>query len=80
MTTTRDIEDLLKTLLAEAGEFRFDVCALDSDPSIDAFVESRLHECRAETFEERGLLTSDAGIVLSLADGSEFQITIVRSR
>ncbi len=80
MTTARDIADLLKRLLDEAGEFRFDVCDLDSDPSIDAFVESRLHECRAETFKECDIPTSDEGIVLSLADGSEFQITIIRSR
>ncbi len=32
------------------------------------------------TFEQVGMLTSDQGLVLSLADGSEFQITIVQSR
>jgi len=66
MTTAQDIVDLLQTLLFEAWEYE------------DG--EGPLYGCRTSTFEERGLLTSDEGIVLSLADGSEFQITIVRSR
>jgi len=33
-----------------------------------------------ETFEEAGLLTRAHGLVLRMGDGSEFQITIVRSR
>jgi hypothetical protein len=32
------------------------------------------------TFENRGVMTRDKGVVLRFADGSEFQITIVRSR
>lgn len=32
------------------------------------------------TFEEAGLMTRNAGIVVRLDDGSEFQVTIVRSR
>ena len=66
MTTAQDIVDLLQTLLFEAWEY--------------GDGEGPLCGCRTSTFEERGLLTSDAGIVLSLADGSEFQITVVRSR
>lgn len=33
-----------------------------------------------ETFKDAEVLTNNAGIVLRLMDGSEFQITIVRSR
>jgi hypothetical protein len=33
-----------------------------------------------DSFESEGVLTNNAGIVLRLMDGSEFQITIVRSR
>ena len=66
MTTAQDIVDLLQTLLFEAWEYE------------DG--EGPLYGRRTDTFEERELLTSDEGIVLSLADGSEFQITIVRSR
>ncbi len=32
------------------------------------------------TFEDAGVLTSNAGLVLRTADGSEFQVTVVRSR
>ena len=33
-----------------------------------------------ETFEEAGLLTRDIGLVIRTSDGSEFQVTIVKSR
>ncbi len=32
------------------------------------------------TFEEAGVLTRDAGLVVQMEDGSEFQLTIVRSK
>ena len=35
---------------------------------------------RTKTFREDGVLTSDAGFVARLPDGSEFQITIVQSK
>jgi len=34
---------------------------------------------RVNTYEEAGVLTTDAGLVLRTADGSEFQLTIVRA-
>jgi len=37
-------------------------------------------ECEhAESFEDRGILTNNAGIVLRLKSGAEFQLTIVKS-
>lgn len=33
-----------------------------------------------ETFDQAGVLTRNAGVVVTLSDGSEFQLTIVRSR
>ncbi len=35
---------------------------------------------RVQTFDEAGLMTRNSGLVISLPDGSEFQLTIVRSR
>ena len=35
---------------------------------------------RCSSFSEAGLLTNDEGLVLRMADGSEFQITIRQSR
>lgn len=42
------------------------------------------NDCEAvdsvETFEEAGVMTSNKGLVIRTADGSEFQLTIVKSR
>ena len=35
---------------------------------------------RVETYEEAGVLTTDPGLVVGFWDGSEVQVTIVRSR
>lgn len=35
---------------------------------------------RVHSFAEAGLMTGNEGLVLSLEDGSEFQLTIVQSR
>jgi hypothetical protein len=32
------------------------------------------------TYAEGGVLTTDEGLVIRLADGTEFQVTVVRSR
>ena len=34
----------------------------------------------AVTFDEAGVLSSNAGLVVRMDDGSEYQLTIVRSR
>jgi hypothetical protein len=33
-----------------------------------------------QTFEERGILTRDRGLVVTFTDGSEIQVTLVQSR
>ena len=35
---------------------------------------------RVQTFDEAGVMTRDAGLVITLPDGTEFQLTIVQSR
>ena len=35
---------------------------------------------RVRTFEEEGELTNDKGLVITLPDGSKYQITIIQSR
>lgn len=37
-------------------------------------------DVRVRTFEDAGVLTYNKGLVISLPDGSEFQLTIVQSR
>lgn len=39
-----------------------------------------LHGATLASFERVGLLTSNAGVVITLANGSEFQISVVQSR
>ncbi|MGH9867089.1 MAG: hypothetical protein ACREAA_02850 [Candidatus Polarisedimenticolia bacterium] len=33
-----------------------------------------------QTFEEVGMLTRDAGLVVTMTDGTEYQVTVVQSR
>lgn len=49
---------------------------LDGDDG--AFEEMNLRDTRS--FHSAGLLTMNNGVVARLMDGSEFQITVVRSR
>jgi hypothetical protein len=45
----------------------------------DLLYNDREDVVRIETFEEAGLMTRDAGIVIRLGNGAEFQITVQRS-
>ena len=45
---------------------------IESDPSEEW--------ARVEPYHDTGLLTKDHGFVLTMNDGSEFQVTIVQSR
>lgn len=74
--TTQRMSELLKNLLEEIGGCQPD--DLLTVAEIDE--EGVLSECQAVTFRDCGLLTSNDGIILSTVDGSEFQITIVRSK
>jgi hypothetical protein len=53
---------------------------------LDGFAEDEVAELVTDqlrsvrSFAEDGVMTNNAGVVLTLTDGSEFQITIVRSR
>ena len=35
---------------------------------------------RVDTYPEAGVLTMDAGLVVTMDDGAEFQVTIIQSR
>jgi len=69
-----DLQDALKTLLEETGsmdEQEREDAGLSGEPQIIS---------RVSTFADEGLLTNDAGLVITLADGSQYQVSIVRSR
>ena len=42
--------------------------------------DTALESCRVSTFRDAGVMCNDAGLVLRMPDGSEFQITILQSR
>ena len=69
-----ELQQNLKTLLEEMSY-------MDTD-DLDQFDMPReLAEIeRISTFDEAGVMTRDAGLVITTADGSEFQLTIVQSR
>jgi hypothetical protein len=43
-------------------------------------VEPRYYISNVQTFEEVGVPSEDKGLVVTMSDGSEYQITIVKSR
>ena len=59
-----EIAAILNALQYECGE--------DGEPILEQ-LES------ASSFEDAGILTRNRGVVWRMADGSEFQITVVRS-
>ena len=62
--TEHDIEATLLELEYQTGE--------DGEPIIAQLA-------RATSFEDSGIMTRNRGVVFRMRDGSEFQITIVRS-
>jgi hypothetical protein len=70
----QDIQNALQTLLRE-------IALMSEKQAVDAGMPNALVNLRmARTFEEVGLLTANAGVVIVTCDGSEFQLTIVKSR
>jgi CobQ-like glutamine amidotransferase family enzyme len=49
------------------------------DVNLETDGDGMLEIRRVATFEDAGVLTRNRGLVVRLADGSEFQITIVQS-
>jgi hypothetical protein len=46
----------------------------------DLEVEPRYYITSVRTFEEAGVPTEDRGLLVTMSDGSEYRITIVKSR
>lgn len=61
----------------ELEDFLSDAIFLTADE--EHYVDLETEVERVDTFEQAGVMTSNRGLVLSFEDGSEFQITIVRS-
>ena len=63
--TEDTLQDGLMELISEAADDSFGI----------GWEDARVH-----TFEDAGVMTYNKGLVISLPDGSEFQLTIVQSR
>jgi hypothetical protein len=63
------LADVIKELIES-----FDDCGADAlgEPAMDG--------ANVDTFAEAGVPTTDAGLVVTLHDGTEFQVTVVQSR
>lgn len=48
---------------------------LEGDWSLE---DTALENCRVRSFQQAGLLTRDKGVLITLPDGSKFQLTITR--
>jgi hypothetical protein len=46
----------------------------------DLAAEPSYYITRVQTFEEAGVATEDGGLVVTVSDGSEYQVTIAESR
>lgn len=46
----------------------------------DSLGEPELEGVSVETFRDAALMTSDDGVVVTLRDGSEFQVTVIQSK
>ena len=69
-----ELQDALKMLLEEIAFMN------EEDREGAGLGEDLAGVERVRTYEEEGVLTHDAGLVIRTADGGEFQLTIVRSR
>lgn len=68
MTTESEMESNLQAMIEESGIAIYD----ENDEGVA--VKS------VRTYRDAGLLTNNKGLVLTLTDGSEFQLQIVRSK
>ena len=69
-----EFQDALKALLDE-------ITCMDGDDLEQFDLPDDLGEIESvRTFDEAGVLTQNAGLVIAMADRSEWQVTVVRSR
>lgn len=71
-TTARIVQNALINAAADGENFADEIAAIAGDDEVT--VES------VQSFDNAGLLTSHAGVVLNLTDGSEYQLTVKCSR
>ena len=79
--TAADLSETLENLFETITDAREMEDTSDlADAMLDAVDDLTPEVDSVRSFESAGVMTSDAGLVVRLADGSEFQITIVQSK
>lgn len=73
--TEHDLQDILRDLLDELIDA---LTEADDDHPLYEYAERLQGIDDVGTYDEFGVLTRNAGLVLNLGDDTEFQITIVR--
>jgi hypothetical protein len=77
----RELQDILIVLIQKLIDARNDI-EDDDNPLADIardMIDNKQQITGVATFEEVGLLTRDDGLLITTADGSTFQLAIVRS-
>ncbi len=75
MIVAREQMDEREMTEALAGLLELAACGDAGDGEFEAF-----EDLETDTFEQAGLLTDNKGLVVTMADGSAFQVTVVRVR
>jgi hypothetical protein len=70
------VADLIRNTL----EMVRDLHDTDTGCCVEEDIGEALNGAEMRSYEEAQILTRDGGFVLELPDGSEFQVTVVRSR
>lgn len=84
--TEQDLQDAMMTLIESLLEARREY--LDPDENDDGNLADHARDMAdaaenleyVSTFQEAQILSSNKGLVLTMQDGTEFQITIIQSR
>ena len=74
MITTAQFEEALSVAINEEEELMI----LPEDPDNDESDPDEVVECLS--FETAGMLTNNGGLVVTMTDGSEWQIIIIKSK
>lgn len=72
---THSVAESLSELVSELTYLDAEDVAATFSAEVSGFIGATV-----SSYKQRGVLTRDAGFVITLEDGSEYQVTVVRSR
>lgn len=80
--TATHVAETMEQVFEQMVDVDLNTDPIDIEDAMDAICDDNRFSqiLHARSFEAAVVLTKDAGFVLTLADGSEFQITVVQSK